>query len=90
VRECDQIKAVLLSSENGSVAQISQAIRKPESTITRYLLDLKNSQKLVPKKGDSRSHLNLRQSEELIQHLADVTYVHTHQITMQFNIVFQK
>ena len=57
MRECDRIKAVLLSSENGSVAQISQAIRKPESTITRYLLDLKNSQKLASEKGGFRSHL---------------------------------
>jgi IS30 family transposase len=78
VPECDRIKAVLLSSKNGSVAQIAQALRKHESTITHHLLDFKNSQKLAPKNGGSRSHLS--PSEEF-QHLADVAYVHTHQIT---------
>lgn len=81
VHECDRIKAVLLSSEDWSVAQIAQALRKHESTISRHLLDFKNSQKLVPENGGSQSHLSAKQSEELIQHLGDVTYVHTHQIT---------
>jgi len=80
VHECDRIKAVLLSSEGWSIAQISQALRKHESTISRHLQDFKNRQKLAPENGGSEGHLKVEQTEELIQHLLGVTYVYTHQI----------
>lgn len=72
---------MLLSSEGWSIAQIAQALRKHESTISRHLLDFKSTQKLAPENGGSQSHLSQKQSEELIQHLSDVTYVYVHQIT---------
>ena len=79
--ECDRIKAVLLDSEGWSIAQIAQALRKHETTISRHLLDFKSTQKLTPENGGSKSYLSSKQSEELIQHLRHVTYVHMHQIT---------
>jgi len=80
VHECDRIKAVLLSSEDWSIAQIAQALRKHDSTISRHLLDFESKQKLAPENGGSQSHLKTDQTEKLIQHLSEVTYVHTHQI----------
>lgn len=80
VRESDRIKAVLLSSEGWSVSQISQALRKHETTILRHLTDFQKTQKLKPENGGSQSHLNSEQTNELIHHLLDVTYVHVHQI----------
>lgn len=88
VHECDRIKAVLLSSEDWSIRQIAQALRKHETTISRHLLDFQNSQKLAPENGGSQSHLNETQSNELIQHLSDVTYVHTYQIVAYVRLTY--
>lgn len=80
VRESDRIKAVLLSSEDWSVSQIAQALRKHDTTILRHLTDFQKTQKLKPENGGSQSHLNSEQTNELRHHLLDVTYVHVHQI----------
>jgi transposase len=88
VRECDRIKAVLLNSEGWSITQIAQALRKHETTISRHLLDFQNSQKLAPENGGSQSHLNEVQSDQLIQHLSDVTYVQTHQIVAYVSLTY--
>ncbi|CAB9544614.1 Mobile element protein [Bathymodiolus brooksi thiotrophic gill symbiont] len=80
VHECDRIKAILLSSEGWSITQIAQALRKHDSTISRHLMDFKNKQKLAPENGGSQSLLKADQTEKLIQHLSEITDVHTHQI----------
>ena len=88
VHECDRIKAVLLNSEGWSITRIAQALRKHETTISRHLLDFQKSQKLAPKNGGSQSHLNEVQSNELIQHLSAVTYVHTYQIVAYISLTY--
>ncbi|GAW87409.1 conserved hypothetical protein [Bathymodiolus platifrons methanotrophic gill symbiont] len=80
VRESDRIKAVLLSSENWSVSQISQALRKHETTILRHLRDFQKTQKLKPENGGSKSYLSSEQTDELTGYLLGITYVHVHQI----------
>jgi len=80
VLECDRIKAILLSSEGWTITQIAQALRKHESTISRHILDFQKTQKLAPENGGSQSHLDEKQTEELIIHLSSVTYIHTYQI----------
>ena len=80
VHECDRIKAVLLNSEGWSTLHIAQALRKHETTISRHIQDFKSKQKLVPENGGSESHLKPEQTEQLIQHLMDITYVKTQQI----------
>ena len=57
VRECDRIKAVLLSSEGWSVSSIAQALRKSEFTVNRHLNDYLQKDKLRPENGGSESHL---------------------------------
>ncbi|MFC3123427.1 IS630 family transposase, partial [Agaribacter flavus] len=79
-RECDRIKAVLLRSEGWSLTMISQALRKSEATITRYIGDYSVKMKLKPAGGGSSSHLNIEQTKQLIAHLSEFTYQHTHQI----------
>ncbi|WP_408635872.1 helix-turn-helix domain-containing protein [Parendozoicomonas callyspongiae] len=80
-RECDRIKAVLLSSEGLSTALISQALRKSQFTITRYLDDYhRKKEKLKPDNGGSESFLSEEQAEHLIEHLEQYTYAHVHQI----------
>ncbi len=76
----DRIKAVLLASEGWSQAMISQALRIHESTVARHLSDYVLSEKLKPENGGSQSRLSAGQTMELIEHLAEKTYFHTHQI----------
>jgi transposase len=79
-RERDRIKAVLLRSEGWSIANIAQALRKSEASITRYIGDYAKRLKLKPAGGGSASHLNTEQTQQLVAHLSDITYLHTHQI----------
>lgn len=82
VRECDRIKAVLLCHEGWSSAMIAQALRKHEASIVRYLNDFIQSAKPSDESGGSEGHLNEAQTQQLIQHLCDVTYCHQHQIVV--------
>ncbi|WP_272166427.1 IS630 family transposase, partial [Vibrio diabolicus] len=79
-RVCDRIKAVLLASEGWSQMMISQALRIHESTVARHLSDYVLSEKLKPENGGSQSRLSAGQTVQLIEHLAENTYFHTHQI----------
>ena len=76
----DRIKAVLLTSENWTVAMISQALRIHQTTVSRHIKDYEKSQKLKPENGGSTSHLSESQTLMLIEHLDEHTYHHTHQI----------
>tara|TARA_B110000881_G_C18492777_1_gene472713 strand:+ start:17 stop:1090 length:1074 start_codon:yes stop_codon:yes gene_type:complete len=87
-RERDRIKAVLLRSENWTMVKIALALRIDESTVNRHLNDFLKNQKLNPENGGSQSHLNAIQTEQLINHLTDVTYFHTHQICTYIETTF--
>lgn len=79
-RVCDRIKAVLLASEGWSSAMISQALRIHETTVVRHINDYLQSEKLKPENGGSQSRMSATQTMQLIEHLAENTYFHTHQI----------
>ncbi|MDW2078361.1 IS630 family transposase [Vibrio sp. 1863] len=79
-RVCDRIKAVLLASEGWSNAMISQALRIHETTVARHINDYLQSEKLKPENGGSHSRMSAAQTMQLIEHLAENTYFHTHQI----------
>ena len=73
-RECDRIKAVLLSAEGWTVVMISQALRKHQTSIARHLNDYTISKKITSENGGSDSYLNEAQTTTAIAHLSDVTY----------------
>ncbi|AMO56526.1 IS630 family transposase [Endozoicomonas montiporae CL-33] len=79
-RDCDRIKAVLLRSEGWTPSSIAQALRKSEFTICRHLDDYLKKEKLKPDNGGSESYLNDEQTRQLIEHISEHTYAHTHQI----------
>ncbi|AGH44715.1 transposase [Paraglaciecola psychrophila 170] len=79
-RERDRIKAVLLCGEGWPIAKIAQALRKSEASITWHIGDYAKRLKLKPAGGGSASHLNTEQTQQLVAHLSDITYLHTHQI----------
>ena len=59
---------------------IAQALRIHESTFTAHLSDYILSEKLKPENGGSQSKLSEAQTMQLIEHLTENAYSHTHQI----------
>jgi transposase len=87
-RVCDRIKAVLLASEGWSNAMISQALRIHETTVARHINDYLQSEKLKPENGGSQSRMSAIQTMQLIEHLVEHTYFHTHQIVVYVEAEF--
>ena len=79
-RECDRIKAILLSDEGWSSTMISQALRKHQTSIIRHLNEYESHQKTTSNNGGSDSSLDRTQTELVITHLSDTTYFHMHEI----------
>lgn len=73
--ESDRIKAILLRSEGWDLPRIAQALRRHETTITRFISDYCNYNKLQSERGGSESHLNEEQTKEIISHLEQNTYL---------------
>lgn len=76
----DRIKAVLLSNAGWPNNKIAEALLIDDMTVSRHLEDFQASQKLKPENGGSVSLLTAQQTEELIQHLEDNTYVNVKDI----------
>lgn len=79
-RQRDRFKVILLRSEGWSTPMIAQALRIHETSVSRHLDHFINAQKLAPENGGSESYLNDEQTQQLIEHLTEVTYFHNHQI----------
>ena len=80
-KESDRIKAILLRSEGWTVPQISQALRRHQSTIIRHIQDYQAG-KLKNESGGSSAQLSELQAQELIAHLEANLYHHNHQIVL--------
>jgi transposase len=87
--ERDRIKAVLLRAKGWTIVMIAQALLVHEATISRHIKDFIEDQKLIPENGGSLSHLNKEQTKQLIEHLSDITYFHTHQICSYIKTTFK-
>jgi transposase len=88
-RDCDRIKAALLHSKDWSIKQIAQALRLHEATISRHIDDFLTLHKLTSESDGSHSFLNAEQTQQPIEHICDVTYLHTHQIVVYIKATFQ-
>jgi len=80
VIESDRLKAVLLRSEDWSIAAIAQALRVHKSTVTRHIKDYLQEGKLNFTKGGSNSLLSEEETEQLVAHLTENLYHHTYDI----------
>ena len=70
-----RIKAILLSSEGGSLVDIAIVLRRHVTSISRFIDDYKNNNKLKLKNGGSKSHLNQEQTKDFISHLEHNIYL---------------
>jgi transposase len=74
-RTADRIKAVLLSDKGWTFRQIAEALLLDEETISKHVTEYIESHKLKIQTGGSASKLDLAQTEQLIAHLTNTTYM---------------
>lgn len=73
-RVADRVKAVLLHAEGWSQKQIAQALRIHPETVHEHLHDYRESKKVRPENGGSRSELTHVQALAIVEHLETNTY----------------
>ena len=74
VRRADRIKAILLSDEGCSHADIARHLLLDVGTVRAYVKDYQESEKLDPNHKGKQSKLNPQQTQELVEHLTENTY----------------
>lgn len=79
-RVCDRIKAVLAYDEGYNYSEIARILLLDDETIRRHVEDYLNSKKLSPTNGGSDSKLSHKESQKLIVHLNEVTYLYVKDI----------
>jgi transposase len=76
----DHIKSVIHASNGWSFEEIAKALLISEKIVRQQIKYYIHSYKLKPENGGSISQLSIEQTQQLVKHLAQVTYLHTHQI----------
>lgn len=89
-RVCDRIKAVLAYDDGYSYSEIAKILLLDDETIRRHIEDYFSKKKLNPENGGSPSKLNQAESQELIQHLSEVTYLYVKDICVYVKKTYQK
>lgn len=79
-RICDRIKAVLLRDEGWTWMQIAHALLLSEEILRKHVKDFQAARKLKPQNGGSKEKLSTEQSQKLINHLNNYTYLYTKDI----------
>lgn len=79
-RVCDRIKAVLAYDDGYSYSEIAKILLLDDETIRRHIEDYLNKKKLKPENGGSEGQLNDSESQKLIVHLSEITYLYVKDI----------
>jgi transposase len=87
-RICDRIKAVLLFDEGWSYKQIAHALLLSDEAVHQHILDFQTERKLKPKNGGSTSKLDKLQTETLLLHLRNHTYLFVKNIVAYVKATF--
>jgi transposase len=75
LRTGDRIKAVLLADIGWSYKTIGQALFLDQETVSRHVKEYLEKAKLAIQTGGSQSKLNEQQTQELMKHLEENTYL---------------
>jgi transposase len=77
---CDRIKAVLLCDSGYTYSEISRILLLDDETIRRHVEDYRSKLKIKPENGGSDSKLTEAETQALIAHLNEVTYLYVKDI----------
>lgn len=86
----DRIKAVLLHDKGYSYKEIAEILLLDDETIRRHIEDYKDRKKLNPENGGSVGKLNQTETQKLITHLSEVTYLYVKDICAYVKKTFKK
>ena len=82
ISERNRVCVILGHDEGITIEQLAKTLRLSHATICNYLKDYKDEQKTQnAPRGGRESKLNQEESQELIQHLSETTYLKTVQIS---------
>ena len=88
VLQRDRLRAILLSSEGWTGAEISQALRLHIDTVYRYLKDYQEHKKLSDSRGGSSCFLTPIEAELLDEHLSEIVYTEAAEIVQYVKEAF--
>ena len=88
-RICYRINAVLLYDEGWTYLEIAEALLLSEGAIKQHVQEYFATQKLKPENGGSMSKLNTQQTEQLLLHLQEHTYLFAKDIVAYVKAIFQ-
>ena len=86
----DRIKAVLAYSDGYSYVEISRILLLDDETVRRHIEEYFHEKKLKPQNGGSKCKLTDVESEKLIEHLAEATYLYVKDIVVYAKLEFGK
>src|SRR5277367_563951 len=84
----DRIKAVLLYDKGWSPQQIAEALFISDQAVRNHIDDYKTSSKLNPESGGSNEKLSQKQSDQLVVHLREHTYLYVKDIIAYVQATF--
>lgn len=76
----DRIKAVLAYAQGYSYTEIANILLLDDETIRRHIEDYVREKKLKPENGGSVEQMTKAESEALVEHLCEITYLHVKEI----------
>lgn len=87
-RICYRINAVLLADIGWSCSQIANALLLSDEAVRQHVQDYQASRKIKPENGGSMSKLNPQQTEALLKHLQEHTYLYSKDIRIYVKATF--
>lgn len=89
-RICDRIKAVLAFDDGYSYSEIARLLLLDDETIRRHISDYQKENKLATNNGGSEGKLSEPETRKLIEHLAEITYLHVKDICRHVKLQYNK
>ena len=86
----DRIKAVLAYDDGYSYSEIARILLLDDETIRRHIGDYVEEQKLTPSNGGGAGKLTDQETESLLAHLSEVTYLYAKDICLYVKKAFRK
>ncbi len=89
-RTCDRIKAVLAHNDGYTCSEIARILLLDDETIRRHIDDYEREKKLATSNGGSVSKLSDNETQQLITHLQEVTYLYVKDICQYVRATYGK
>lgn len=89
-RICDRIKAVIAYDDGYNYSEIARILLLDDETIRRHIDDFLREKKLTIDSGGSEGKLTDKESQKLIAHLQEITYLYVKDICAYVKKSFKK